>query len=143
MSAYRLQSVLDYRQMLEEKAQERLIDVLEREKSCVQEIEQGQQELNVLCQKREKEQSKGIYQHELHLLESRIKFQSRYLTKLKHQLEQIYKEIEKCRQDLLEACKEKKLLQTLKEKHQTKERQEFEKKESNELDEIGILYYSR
>ncbi len=143
MSKYRLQSVLDYRQMLEDKAQEKLIAVIERERSCLEDLEQGKKELNLLYRKKEEKQNQGIYQYELQLLESRIRFQSKYLAQLNHQLEKIHREIEECRQGLLEACKEKKLLQTLKEKDQAKQRQELEKKESNDLDEIGILYYSR
>jgi flagellar FliJ protein len=143
MSSYRLQSVLDYRQMLEDQAQEQLVDVLERERSCVYRMRQEQRELNMLCQEKEEQQRQGIYQQDLFLLESRIRYQSMQLIELQKQLETITQEIDTCRHHLQEKCKDKKLLKVLKEKYQETQRQEFEKKESKALDEIGILYYSR
>jgi len=75
---------------------------------------------------------------------------SRYLMKLKRQhlagaglLHALEREVEKKRQKLVEAARDRKTYELLKEKRQLRHRQEAEKRDQKELDEIAVTSYRR
>ena len=75
---------------------------------------------------------------------------SRYLVKLKRQrmagtglLHGLEKEAEKKRRKLVDAARERKIYELLKEKQQLRHRQEIEKQEQKELDEVAVVAFRR
>ncbi len=75
---------------------------------------------------------------------------SRYLVKLKRQrmagtglLHGLEKEAEKKRRKLVDAARERKIYELLKEKQQLRHRQAIEKQEQKELDEVAVVAFRR
>lgn len=75
---------------------------------------------------------------------------SRYLMKLKRQhlagtslLHALEREVEKKRLKLVEAARDRKTYELLKEKQQSRHRQEAEKRDQKELDEIAVTSFRR
>ena len=75
---------------------------------------------------------------------------SRYLVKLKRQhlagtglLHALEREVEKKRQKLVEAARDRKMYELLKEKRQLRHRQDAEKRDQKELDEVAVTSFRR
>lgn len=75
---------------------------------------------------------------------------SRYLMKLKRQhlagaglLHALEKEVDKKRQKLVEAARDRKMYELLKEKQQFRHRQDAEKRDQKELDEVAVTSFRR
>jgi len=143
MKRFKLQSVLDYRQILENQAQQRLAESLDAESRLIAEIEAGEQELQSLYVELARLQGDGMALHDLVLYENRISHKIEQLADFTDQLAELREEIERRRQTLRGACQEKKLMEKLKEKHEENELLRLRRQESALLDEVAVLFYRR
>jgi len=143
MSPFRLESVLKYRKMKKDAVQQTLGKLLKKEADLMAEIADEQKELNRLHYDLDLQQIKGITPHELQLYENRCDLKKDCLQTMEEKLQAVRDEIIICRQALLEASKNEKILDKLKEKHLAEEQREIKKKETIESDEIAIRFHGR
>ncbi len=143
MKPFKLQSVLDYRKLLKNIAHQELSTVISLEKEILFAINSELSELDQLYDDLEERQKIGITPHELSIYENRLSHKSDHISLLKEELEKTRQEIEKRRQTLYEASKDKKVLDTLKEKHITDQEQQYRKKETIATDEVALRIHKR
>jgi flagellar protein FliJ len=143
MKPFKLQSVLDYRQLLENRAQEKHAEILKREAGLIADIHKEQEELKLLYADLEERQQTGITSHELLLYEKRISHKTEKLTGHREGLEEVREELVASRQALCEASREKKLLEKLKENQEQEHRRELRRREAAVLDEISVQFHKR
>src|SRR5690554_3257048 len=117
MKTFKLESVLNYRRILENQAQQKLAEAFDREAALIAEINREEEELHQLYSEREERQQVGMTVHEMQLYENRISHQVQQLAALVDALELCRDAIAACREKLCEASREKKLMEKVKEKH--------------------------
>lgn len=141
---FKLQSVLDYKQDLEDKEKEKLAKIL-------QELDQAIKHRDFLLQKREQarlelkdKQKKG----DVNVNE--LRFYTNYLKKLDQDIVQANINIETIRarekeqrQVLLEAAKQRKIYEKLKEKHKEQFEEEIAQAERKLIDEMATVKFAR
>ncbi len=135
---FKLQSVLNYRQSLEDQAQQALAESLEQQHVLTAQIEAQHQELRHQDQLLKRQQEQGMTVAEMLLFENRIAYCRRRCDELQQQRLDLQERIEQQRQQLLQAARERQVMEKLKEKQQAAYRQELERKERAELDEISL-----
>lgn len=143
MKSFRLQSVLDYREMQKNDAQQKLADAVGREADLLAAIAREQEELTQLHNEIKTLREEGITPHELTLYENRILHKDECLVLMRDKLIILRAEVKNRRRTLTEANKEKKILEKLKEKHAAEEKQQNRKKEAAESDEIAGRSHGR
>ena len=116
MKPFKLQSVLDYRQLLKNIAHQELSTLLSIEKELISTVNIERNELDRLYGDQEERQRNGITPHELSIYENRFSHKAECLSQLEEKLEKTRREIERRRQTLYEASRDKKVLDKLKEK---------------------------
>ncbi len=141
MKPFKLQVVLDHRQRLEDQAQQKLFQAVSAEQQVCARINEAQEHLDALSIEYEERQSKGMLSHEFMLYENRLEHQRQHLLELDGEHKRAQDFIHKCREELLEASKNKHLLAKLKEKKLAELEQEMKIQEMNELDEMTTLRY--
>ena len=140
---YRLEPLLKIRQYREKERQK-------EHSAAVHEVVRQKQELTALDSSRldtldhQRQQQVGRFS----IAEALVC--SRYLVKLKRQrmagtglLHGLEKEAEKKRRKLVEAARERKIYELLKEKQQLRHRQAIDKQEQKELDEVAVVAFRR
>lgn len=143
MKAFKLQVVLDHRQRLEDLAQQKLSEAVNKEQQICACIDEAQEHLNALSIEYEERQSKGMRSHEFMLYENRIEHQRQHLTKLGWEYKKTQDLVHQCREELADASKNKHLLAKLKERKLAEIEHELRQEEMNELDEMTILRCSK
>ena len=143
MKSFRLQSVLGYREMQKNEAQQKLADALGREADLIAAITQEHNELKQLHHTIKILREEGITPHELTLYENRILHKDECLIRMREKLIILREEVKNRRRTLIEANKEKKILEKLKEKHAEEEKRQNRKKEAAESDEIAGRSHGR
>jgi flagellar FliJ protein len=137
---FKLQPVLNCRQVLEAEARQRLADSLEREQSISRQISESRARFHTLCGELDDRQRLDITVAELMLHRARIQGVEERLKNLKRDLERVQQEIIDRRQGLCEASRDKKLLERLKEKFGEERRQFQNRQETILLDEISLHF---
>jgi len=135
---FKLQTVLNHRQRLENLAQQRLADSLRREAQLHQQITVQKAELNTLQQEFTDRQQKGITVDELQLFGLSIQRHRKALRELLEQAERQRREVAGNREQLADAAREKKLLENLKEKKEAEQRYHEGRLETAKLDDIAL-----
>lgn len=135
---FKLQSVLNYRQSLEDQAQQVLAESLQQQNELSAQIEVQQLELRQQDLLLKKQQQDGMTIAEIELYETRIIYCQQRCAELHRQKIELQELIEHQRQQLLEAARERQIMEKLKEKQQTEFRRDLERKERAELDEISL-----
>ncbi|OGQ94848.1 MAG: flagellar export protein FliJ [Deltaproteobacteria bacterium RIFOXYD12_FULL_57_12] len=143
MKPFKLQSVLDYRQLQKNKAQQQLSEALRKEASLLLQLDREQHELKNLHEELRKIKAIGVTVHELELYENRCDHKMECLTLLASQLEKQQREIMARRQALSLAAQEEKMMEKLKERQIAEERQLLQRRERTEADEIAIRFHGR
>ncbi len=143
MKPFRLQKVLDYRQRLEDLGRIALAEALEQESRLLQQLEAGQQELGALYAEIEDHKREGIAPHELQLYEAHCSRKVAALAALAEQLDSARRQVLARREALCEASRDKKLLETVKERKQEETRLEEHRRDAINLDEIAIQSFKR
>jgi len=137
---FKLQAVLNYRQILEDKARQSLEDALGREQCINGQIAESRDSLHCLCRELDERQRRGIAVVDLMLHEAHIESMEVLLKKLERDLERFRQEVLDGRRALCEASRDKKLLERLKEKFGEEQRRVQNRQEAVLLDEISLNF---
>ncbi len=135
---FKLQTVLDHRQRLENLAQQKLADSLRRESAMQHQLANQRATLNKMHQELTHRQQTGISVQDLQLFRLSINRHRKNLQELIEQAEELQREVKINRQLLTEAAQEKKLLENLKEKKEAEQKHQDNRRESATLDDIAL-----
>jgi len=140
MKSFKLQAVLDHRQRLEDLAQQSLAEAIQSERLLMSRMTDETGELTEICRSYEERQNAGMHGHEFVLYENRISHKRQVLQDLDRQLEESRKQVQRMREALAEASREKKLLEKLKEKKEDEIKRELVRLEMLQIDELAIMH---
>ena len=135
---FKLQSVLNYRQILTDQAQQQLTSSLQRKSQLEDELQQQQNCFQQLDQQLKVKQQEGLSVAEIDLFESQIFHRRRQILQLQQQLEPLERQILAERQELMNAARDKQVMEKLKDKQQAEYQQELSRQERTMLDEISL-----
>lgn len=135
---FKLQVVLNYRQQLEDQAQQVLTSSLQRQSELNGELQQHQLHLQHHDEELKQRQQDGLTVAEMDLYESQIQHYQRLIEVIREDLLQLEQQIVAERTELLHAARERQVLEKLKDKQDTAYRQELSRKERVMLDEISL-----
>jgi flagellar FliJ protein len=137
---FKLQTVLNHRQRLEDIAAQRLSAALAREVALQRQLGEKRTAFDQLLGEFTDRQQAGISVHELQVYRLSIQRGQTQLKTLAGQAEQLAREVESCRRQLTEICRKKKLLEKLKEYHQEEQLYQDNQREMAQLDEIALRF---
>ncbi|WP_305043688.1 flagellar export protein FliJ [Geoalkalibacter sp.] len=140
---FKLQPVLNYRQILEDQAKQELARSLQQEAELLGRLTAEEQELEQLYRDYEQRQRAGIGCAEMLLFQNRISHKVETVARLLDAMERLRQQIVRKRQGLTEASREKKLLEKLKEKNDEEFQQELKRREGIVLDEVAVQFHRR
>ncbi len=139
MKPFKLQAVLDHRQRLEDLARQALANAIARERQVMSELTDETGAMAKISGEYAQLQTKGMLIHEMQLYENRLEHQRQRLIELERALGEARNDVLRCRRELLEASKEKKLLEKLKDKSISQARSEELRREMIQIDEVAIM----
>ncbi|MCK4620959.1 MAG: flagellar export protein FliJ [Desulfuromonadales bacterium] len=135
---FKLQSVLNYRQSLEDRAQQLLMTSLQHRSTLEEALEQQRNALRQHDAELKRRQQEGLTIDEIDLFESQIRHCRRMSADLQQQLQRLERQIVSEREELLSCARDRQVMEKLKEKQDAEYRQELSRKERAMLDEIGL-----
>jgi flagellar FliJ protein len=135
---FKLQSVLNYRQSLEDQAQQVLTASLQRQQDLEDQLLTQQQALDKADIELKQRQQEGMTVAEIDLYESQIHHCRRIIEDIQQRLQRLERRIEEERKELLHAARERQVLEKLKDKQEAEYRQELSRQERVMLDEISL-----
>ncbi|MFO7766005.1 MAG: flagellar export protein FliJ [Pelovirga sp.] len=135
---FQLDSVLHYRTSLEDQAQQALALSLQKQRDLLTAIDEQQNELQEQDRQLKALQHKGLAIAEIDLYERRIDHCRRRCAQLKAELQQLEQKICQERDTLLQAARDRQVLDKLKDRQETEFRLEQERQERLQLDEISL-----
>jgi len=135
---FKLQTVLDYRKILEDQAQQKLAETLQAQTDLQQQNQAIAQQLASVVAQIEQKQSEGLSVMELQLFEDEIFHLRQKQSRLKEQLEQMTLMLNQCRLELMHAMRERKVIEKLKDKQLAEYLRKLDQKERILLDEISL-----
>lgn len=141
---FKLQSILDYKQQIEDEEKEKLAKLMQEEQKAKEYLETLKQnrEREVFNLK-EKQQEGTLNIDELKLIHNHIQYLGVQIENQKIKISNLQKKIEEQRQKLMEATKERKSYEKLKEKQQERFLQEIETEERKMIDELATTRHIR
>lgn len=139
MKPFKLQTLLDYRKRLADKAHEALMVTMEERDLLAAARETEENEVGRLCRELEAEKSRNISVPEMMLYEQCISAKKRHVRDLDHQLARADKNVREKRQELVKARQKRRVLEILKEKRETAERSKREHQEKMFMDEVAVM----
>lgn len=140
---FKLQPVLNYRQILEDQAKQELARGLQQEAELLGRLTAEEREIEHLYQDFERRQQAGISCAEMLLFQNRISHKVEAVARMVESMERLQQQILRQRQGLTEASREKKLLEKLKEKNEQEFQQELKRREGIVLDEVAVQFHRR
>lgn len=135
---FKLQTVLNYRQSLEDQAQQVLATSLQRKKELEAELQRQQKKLQQHDSELQQRQREGLTVAEIELFETPIQHCRCMMKQLRQQLDGLERQIISEREELLNAARDKQVMEKLKDKQEAEYRQELNRKEREILDEISL-----
>jgi len=135
---FKLQSVLNYRQLLENQAQQRLTASLQHKTDIEAELERQQQVLMQQDGELKQRQQEGLTIAEIDLFETGIQHCRRIIDQLQQELAKLERQIIGERDELLAAARDRQVIEKLKDKQEAEYRKELSRKEREMLDEISL-----
>ncbi|MFO7578185.1 MAG: flagellar export protein FliJ [Pelovirga sp.] len=135
---FRLESVRKYRSALEDQAQEELARSLRQKNRLLLCIDEQHADLRAQDLELKRRQQTGLSMAEIDLYETRINYCRRRCNELGNQLRALEARILRQREDLIEAARARQVMDKLKERQNETYRQEQERKERRDLDEISL-----
>jgi flagellar FliJ protein len=135
---FKLESVLNYRQILEDQAQQALAESQQERLRLERQSIQLKERLLAVDRELKKRQLQGIGIAELTLYEDQIEHCQRQVKQLEELLVRIRKRIEDQRQELLQASMERQVMEKLKEKMHAEYLRAEARAETSLLDEISL-----
>ncbi|ORJ63522.1 flagellar export protein FliJ [Geothermobacter hydrogeniphilus] len=136
--AFKLQSVLNYRQIIERKAQQVLARALTRQGDLMAQLARQRAELDYLTSDFENRKRQGLSMADLNLYRSHIRYSEQQLRSLEKEFEQSNAEVCKCREELMRSCQDRRMVEKLKQKQAVQTRRENLHRENLSLDEIAL-----
>lgn len=135
---FKLQSVLNYRQSLEDQAQQLLTASLQKRAELETELAHQRSSLQSYDNQLRERQRDGLTVAEMDIFEAQIHHCRRLMAKLQTDLERLEEQIICQRNDLLQAARDRQVMGKLKEKQESEYRLELSRKERAMLDEISL-----
>ena len=135
---FKLQSVLNYRQSLEDQAQQLLTTSLQQQKNFEEQLSCQQQTLNDADTELKLRQLEGMTIAEMDLYEGQIYHCRQVIEEIHQHLQRLLLRIEEERKALLHAARERQVLEKLKERQEAEYQQELSRLERVMLDEISL-----
>ena len=135
---FKLQSVLNYRQTLEDQAQQQLTSSLQHKTQIEEAVQQQQETVQQLDRQLKEKQREGLSVAEMALFESQISHLHRKVVQLQAQLEPLEQQILAERHELMKKARDKQVMEKLKDKQHAEYVQELSRKEREMLDEISL-----
>lgn len=139
MKPFKLQSLLDYRKRLSDKAYEALQLCLEERASLAKAREDEKNELRRLCRELEEAKNRDFSVPEIMLYEQCIGAKKRRMQDLESRIVRVDEKIMEKRQSLVKARQNKRVLEILKEKREQVERSKQQRHEKMFMDEIAVI----
>lgn len=143
MKPFTLNTVLNYRQQLEDIAKNKLAEARLRERKIRVRREEQQQKYTSVISTIDKKQLVGIDINELIRLEEHLIFIKNTINELNVQIAEREKEVAACQNELLKKSRDRQIMEKLKEQQNTAWKQYLNKKEAAMLDEIAIIFHNK
>ena len=135
---FKLQSVLNYRQSLEDQAQQVLAASLQRRSEFEAELQRQRQLLQQHDAELKERQQDGLTVAEIDLFENQIQHCRRLIAQFQEQLAHLERQIVGEREELLSVARDRQVMDKLKDKQDAEFRKELSRKERGILDEISL-----
>ena len=135
---FKLQAVLNYRQSLEDQAQQLLAASLQKQSDLKAQLQEQKQKLQRHDRELKVRQVDGLTVAEIDLYESQIQHCRRLIEDILGQLQQLDQQIIFERKELLNVARERQVMEKLKDKQEAEYQQELSRKERAMLDEISL-----
>ncbi|NOY13970.1 MAG: flagellar export protein FliJ [Deltaproteobacteria bacterium] len=135
---FKLQSVLNYRRSLEDQAQQLLATSLQHKGELVAELECRRTALKQYDRELKRRQQEGLTVAEIDIFETQIHHCRRLMEQLQQELERLERQIISERKELLNAARDKQVMEKLKDRQEAEYRKELSRKEREILDEISL-----
>ncbi len=142
-NSFKLQPVLDYRQVLEDQAKQELARCLREEAELMELVRSEEDDLGRLYRELETRQQEGISCEALLLFQNRISHKIEQLAHLAGRMDRLQQKLARRRESFTAAARDKKLLEKLKEKKDLEFQQETKRRETIVLDEIAVQFHRR
>lgn len=143
MFKFKLQAVLDHRQLIEDNIQKELAEIK-------QQLIGSQKKLETLINKEtdtmhilKREQTKGLSSHDVIAYQDFLKDLSKRITLQRKAIDEICEQEEETKKALREAVKQKQILEKLKEQGMDRYHRNMLKKEQEFIDEIAVNKFVR
>ena len=143
MKAFSLSTVLQYRKQLEDEAALKLAQARQEMQIAWDNLKIAENEYDHLLSELHRYQNQGIGIEELIRYENRLNLLRRKISELADIYTKKIDIVEKNKLNVIEKSKNRKVLERLKKKQDTKWKNYQQKKENNQLDEIAVLSYQR
>lgn len=140
---FTLDTVLDYRQQLEDIAKNNLAQARAAVEAASSELARGkeryQQQLLII----EQVQQQGVAIGELIRLEEMLTYLKDQVALYEKQLKKCHEQVARARKELMKKAKERQVMEKLKERQNAEWRKYLSKKEAAMLDEIAIIFHNK
>ncbi len=143
MKPFTLHAVLKYRHQLEDQALQGLAQAMEVETRLRQAFNQVKEELAELYHDLQRDKEQGTTVDRLILFDQRIDLVKTQVAERRTALEKQQLQVNKRRQQLLKASKDRKVIEKLKEQQNAAYKHHLDKLEAGMLDEIAVLSHER
>lgn len=143
MKPFTMHAVLKYRRQLEDMARQELYQALEAEARLQELVQQVEEELTALYTSLQQDQEQGTTVDRLVLFDHRIELVKEQVELRHNDLEKQQAQVEKKRQLLVKASKDRKIMEKLREQQNAAYAKFLGKKELRMLDEIAVLSHER
>ncbi len=135
---FKLQALLNYREILERQARQELAGRLRMQESLLAEINRQRDELDMLCRDFVQRQAAGMSAADMRLFQANIQLRQQELVTLEENLQQCNRDVTLAREKLLKASQDKKSVEKLRERHLQEQRRLVRQMENRNLDEIAL-----
>lgn len=135
---FKLQPVLNYRQSLEDQAQQALAASLQLRGELENRLLKEQEQLGQNDAELKQRQKKGMTIAEIDLFEAQIGHHRRVISQLREGLGQLEEKILAQREVLFEAARNREIMEKLKARKVAEQRRELDRRERAMLDEISL-----
>ena len=143
MKPFTLHAVLKYRHQLEDRALQNLAQALQVEARLREALHQVEQELADLYAGLQRDREQGTTVDRLILFDQRIDLVKTQVAERRAAVEKQQVQVNKRRQQLLKASKDRKVIEKLKEQQNAAYKHHLDKLEAGMLDEIAVLSHER
>ncbi len=141
MKPFRLQSVLDYRQRLEDEAQNALTLCREEQRKLIARRDGEQADVNRLVLECKAAKANQVQLQEIMLYEECLLLKKKQIHIFEQKILEQEKILKQKQEALTKAMQEKRVLEILKEKRAAAEKERLEQQEKKFLDELGGLSF--